>query len=311
MRAWQGITLVLDRTAVLFLGLLAGALIAFSFLPSAGVPTSGAQGSPAQPPVAATTPQVATATDAPGARLAAAIAARRPIEVGVFGDSFGDGVWAGLNNNLRRADGFEVHQLSERSTGFTRYRSLNLLDDARAKLARQPIDIAVLSFGANDTQGIYLDGHGNAFMSEGWQRIVTERVAAIVTLLRRHGAMVYWVGLPRMRDASFDADIRAMNAFYAERMRRLGVPYFETAPISVDAGGHYAPYLPDPRTGERILARTNDGIHMTIPGYVIATRDLSARIRRAVVEARADAGQDAQGRVTGAPAPPRAAGSNG
>ena len=45
--------------------------------------------------------------------------------------------------------------LSERSTGFTRYRSLNLLDDIRAKLDRQPVDIAIISFGANDTQGIF------------------------------------------------------------------------------------------------------------------------------------------------------------
>jgi hypothetical protein len=89
-----------------------------------------------------------------------------------------------------------------------------------------------------------------------------------------------------MRDAGFDADIVRMNAFYAARMRALGVPYIETAPISADPAGHYAAYLRDPATGRQILARTNDGVHMTIPGYVMAMRGLSDRIRRSVVEAR-------------------------
>ena len=93
----------------------------------------------------------------PAPRLACAVAEGRPIQIGVFGDSFGEGVWAGLYNILRSDPGFEVRQFSERSTGFTRYRSLNILDDIRAKLDRQPVDIAILSFGANDTQGI-LDG---------------------------------------------------------------------------------------------------------------------------------------------------------
>jgi len=286
------VILLLDRTMVLFLGLAAGGLISLSFLPSVGDPTSAAQSAPGLVrPAAASAIVVA---DVPGRRLAAAVAERRPIQIGVFGDSFGDGVWAGLYHSLRRADGFEVHKLSERSTGFTRYRSLNLLDDVRAKLDRQPVDIAVLSFGANDTQGIYLDGRGHRFMSEGWQRIVSERAGAIVGLLRQRGIAVYWVGLPKMRDSRFDADIGAMNRFYAERMRALHVPYVETAAATADAGGHYAPYLRDPQNGRRIMARANDGIHMTIPGYILVVRGLSERIRHSVAEARARARRAAE-----------------
>jgi lysophospholipase L1-like esterase len=71
-------------------------------------------------------------------------------------------------------------------------------------------------------------------------------------------------------------------------MAALGVPYYDTFPLSIDAGGGYEPYLPaDPNTGERKMARTNDGIHMTIPGYIHAIRGLSDRIRGSVAEARA------------------------
>lgn len=288
MRPLGKLFFALDRTFVLFLGMAAGAIIAMSFFP-AGEPGSDASARPALPPSAqARAPAI---PDRVTPRLAAAVTEGRKIEVGVFGDSFGDGVWAGLYHQLHDDSNFEVRQFSERSTGFTRYRSLNLLDDMRAKLDRQPVDIAVISYGANDTQGIFLDGHGYTYMSDGWQRIVTDRVTAMVALLRERGASVYWVGLPRMRDAHFDADIQQMNRFYADRMRALAVPYIETFPLSVDANGQYAPYLISPRTGERTMARTNDGIHMTIPGYVIVMRGLSDRIRGSVALARAQAGR--------------------
>ena len=291
MRPLDRLLLILDRTMVLFIGLAVGAIVTLSFF-TGGEPGSQARASiPAMPATANMTanPINRRATDPMTPRLAMAVAQGRPIEIGVFGDSFGDGVWAGLYNTLRTRDGFVVHQLAERSTGFTRYRSLNLLDDIRAKLDRQPVDIAVISFGANDTQGIFDQGHGNAYMSEGWQRIVTERVSAVVQLLRDRGVMVYWVGLPKMRDDHFDADIHAMNQFYANRMAALDVPYIETFPMTVDANGQYEPYLPLEAShgGERQMARTNDGIHMTIPGYVYLMRGLSDRIRGSVAAARA------------------------
>jgi hypothetical protein len=289
----------LDRTLVLFVGIAVGAVVGISFFTGGGQPATEAQATPVLPPdqARAAAAARAPAIDGLAPRLASAVAENRKIHIGVFGDSFGDGVWAGLYNILRSDAGFEVHQFSERSTGFTRYRSLNLLDDIRAKLDRQPLEIAIVSFGANDTQGIFLDGHGNTFMSEGWQRIVTERVTAVVGLLRQRGVQVYWVGMPRMREAAFDADISRMNAFYASRMQALNVPYFETATLSADAGGRYAPYLVDPRTRNRVNARTNDGIHMTIPGYIIVMRPLTERIRRSIGQARAQAGQNPAGRT--------------
>jgi hypothetical protein len=300
MRPLDRLMLILDRTSVLFIGLAAGGIIASSFLGGAAT-TSQAQASLPIAPVPA--PINHRTSDPVTPRLAAAVAEHRTIEIGVFGDSFGDGIWAGLYNKLRRDARFEVLQYSERSTGFTRYRSLNLFDDIKAKIDRQPVDIAVVSFGANDTQGIFDQGHGNSYMSPGWQRIVTERVTAVVQLLRDRGAMVYWVGLPKMRDPHFDADVQAMNQFYAARMAALDVPYVETLPMSVDAGGNYEAYLPAEPGRERQLARTNDGIHMTIPGYIKAVGALSDRIRGSLPQAppQADVQAGAQAASAGAP----------
>ena len=42
------------------------------------------------------------------------------------------------------------------------------------------------------------------------------------------------------------------------------------------------------------MARANDGIHMTIPGYVLVMRGLADRIRHSVTEARARARRNAE-----------------
>ncbi|MBC7987321.1 MAG: DUF459 domain-containing protein [Sphingomonadaceae bacterium] len=291
----ERLLLVLDRTLVLFIGIAVGAVIGLAFL-SGGSSGGGAAPTPVTPGAVANEVEATAAVDPDACEcaerfspeLARAIAAGQTIHVGVFGDSFGDGVWAALYRQLREDGDFEVHQFGRQSTGFTRYQSLNLLDDIRDKIDAQPVQIAVLSFGANDTQGIWADGHAAEYMSDDWQALVGERVEAVVQLLRDRGAMVYWVGLPKMREARFDAQIQQMNAFYARRMRALNVPFIDTVPMSVDATGGYSPYLRNPQTGERVNARANDGIHMTMTGYGFLTHGLATRIREYIADARAE-----------------------
>lgn len=276
----QKLLLSLDRTLVLFVGLGVGAVIGASLIGGPAVPEAQASAPPAASPAPAGAAQ-------PAPRLSRAAAEGRPVHIGVFGDSFGDGVHAGLYEQLPAAAGIVVHKMSRQATGFTRYRTTDLLEDTRRRIAEQPVDIAVLTFGANDIQGIYFEGRGSPFMTERWRRIVEARVTAVVAQLRQEGAAIYWVGLPTMRDPAFNAQIRQIDAFYAELMPRLGVPYVEIAGMTADAGGRYAPYLTNPGTGRRFMARANDGVHMTIPGYLLLTRRLASDIERSIAEARA------------------------
>ena len=104
-------------------------------------------------------------------------------------------------------------------------------------------------------------------------------------MLRRHGAAIYWVGLPVMRDPAFDRDGAAMNAFYKGLMARLGVPFVDIRPLTTDATGHYDAYYLD-RDGSRKLFRANDGVHMSMNGYIHVSRGLADRIRTSVAESR-------------------------
>jgi hypothetical protein len=288
--------LLADRTAVLFLGIAAGVAIGWAFgtggnLGGRGIAVAGAPPAAERPgtggqPAAAVPPRLEYERPFQP-HLLQAVAANAPVTIGVFGDSFGDGVWTALYRLLPAKERYRVLKFSQQSTGFTRYARRNVQEHAALQIADQgPVDIAVVSFGANDTQGIYADGHAAALMSPEWQRIVGQRVDGFVALMRARGAVVYWLGLPKMRVAAFDSDIAAMNEFYRRRMAALRVPFIDVHPLTVDAAGNYADYLPDPVNGsEPRLLRANDGVHMSMNGYIVITRALASRIRDYVAAA--------------------------
>ena len=309
---------LLDRTAVLFLGLAAGAAIGIAFagggqrreavmLAPAAAPIADAPAAVAPPPP--TDPAVPAPTRAPPpAAVAEPIAASEPVveaapptrqiadtvrvgnavRIGVFGDSFGDGIYSGLYRLLPARDGFQVEKFSQPSTGFTRYRRLDLEAHDDSQIGAAPLDIAVIAFGANDAQGVCDAGHCGALMSSYWQQVIGRRVEAYVAMLRRHGASVYWIGLPAMRDGAFDSDAVAMDAFYRATMQRLDVPFVAIRSLTVDRQGRYQAYYLD-GDGKPKLLRADDGIHMSMNGYVHVTKALAGRIRATVTAARATA----------------------
>ncbi|HLK25039.1 MAG TPA: DUF459 domain-containing protein [Caulobacteraceae bacterium] len=284
----------LDRTSVLFIGIAVGVTIGIAYAaehavsastsPKAPVVTAGVAGTGSQPIASTGSPADCAAPFSP--RLLKTIESGQPISVGVFGDSFGEGIWAALYWTLPKNEHYQVIKFAERSTGFTRYQQLNLEDKAAQDIATQPVDIAVISFGANDTQGIVDGGHIYPLLSPGWKEAYGRRVARFVALLRSEGAMVYWVGLPKMRNPDFDSQIQAMNAFYAGEMAALDVPFMPTEALSVDQWGQFNTFLYDPKEHKDVLMRANDGIHMSIPGYERITGPLVGRIKAYVARSR-------------------------
>jgi uncharacterized protein len=260
------------------------------------------------PEPAAEAPPAPTRVANVAPNLSEAAMSGRTVNVGVFGDSFGDGIWWALDQQLRGEDDIRLHRLSRPATGFTSYGHVNLLDDIRAKADRQPIDVAIITFGANDTQGIAYEGRPLAFMSDEWRQVIGARVDAVVTLLRQRGAQVYWIGLPRMRSPVYEEKARRLSAFYAERMRALNVPFIDTVAVTSDTQGRFVERLPNPRTGQMMAARSGDGIHMTMNGYTILTQGLARHLRTSIAAARAEAARINARQASSAP---RGAATNG
>lgn len=292
-RRFGWVRLSLDRSAVLVVGFAAGIGVGLSFDMHRPAPVVAAPAIAPVATVAAAAPAAPVREQVPSAAAIARVRQTGKVHIGVFGDSFGVGVWEALDTQLPRESGYDVLRFAKEATGFTQYHRLNLESRAQEQLAADPVDIAVICFGANDAVPFYADGHEQALLSDGWKRVVGERIDRFVAVARSTGANVYWLGLPAMRDPSLDASIQAMNAFYAEHMRKLGVPFLETRSLSVDEQGRYSAYLPDDKTGARKLVRTNDGLHMLGVGYQRITAALAGRIETLAARMRRDGAAEA------------------
>lgn len=225
--------------------------------------------------------------------------ARGQLRIGVFGDSMADGLWAALYRDLNNVSGVSITKFSEVSTGLSRYDYVDIQAKTSRQLDEQPVDVAVVLFGTNDAQGISLDGEVHPFGTDGWKTAYAQRVDDLVTLLRSRDIAVYWVGLPRMKRASFDAKMTLINEVVAARMKALDVPYIDTVPLTANGDGGYEAYLPTD-SGRRTLMRANDGIHMSMAGYLRIGDPVAATLKH-------DAGLDRPRPEAASPAPVSAA----
>ena len=205
--------------------------------------------------------------------------AKGRLRIGVFGDSMADGLYAGLYRDLREQPNFAVTRFSEVSTGLSRYDYVDIQAKTARQLDEQPMDVAVVLFGTNDAQGIEMDGQVRRFGTPEWKAAYAKRVDDLVALLRSRDVAVYWVGLPRMKRDGFDDKMELINEVVSARMRALGVPYIETVALTSNAGGGYEAYLPN-ADGRRTLMRANDGIHMSMAGYLRMSGPVAERLRR-------------------------------
>ena len=319
---------LLGRMSVFIIGVLVGAVLgavvaimgaplldqldpsAFASAPAAIVaaarplgyqpPASPAAAPASSPALASERPtrlEAAAAAAIPPAPQAVRLASGRPLVIGVFGDSLGDGLWAGLYRQLRDGKSYEVVRFSRAATGLARYDYVNIQEEAIQQLAARSIDIAVVMVGANDEQGI-IEGHQvDNFDTPRWREVYAGRIDALVGLLRSRGAAVYWVGLPKMRRDGFDRKSQILNDLYASRAQALGVSFIPTVPVTVDGQGDYNDYLEE--GGRPRLMRAKDGVHMTMAGYLRIASPVSSAIRADVgrarnaakPQARADAGE--------------------
>ncbi len=289
-RGWTA-GFLLGAVAGLVLGLAVGptgaALLGFKFpylrLSLGDTPAAGpaSEPGPAQPalakaPVAAKTAPVQVASVKP---QPLAIPDGRVLNIGVFGDSMADGLWAALYRDLRKSGSVEVLRLARNSTGLTRYDYVNVQSQTQQQLADHHIDVAVIMFGTNDGQGIIDGGKVYPFATPEWRQTYSARIEALVGLLRQQGATVYWVGLPRMEREDFDRRTSLLNQIFQERTSALGVPFISTVPASVDGQGRYNAYLAGPGDEHPRLMRAPDGIHMTMAGYLRIAGPVVSRIQ--------------------------------
>jgi hypothetical protein len=105
-------------------------------------------------------------------------------------------------------------------------------------------------------------------------------------LLRAEDRVVFWIGLPPMRDEGFDRRSDVMNAIYEEEAsRRPWMTFLDTRPIFGDEDGEYVERKAD-AGGELVDLRQDDGVHLSQPGAVRMARVMLELIDREIEAGR-------------------------
>lgn len=257
-------------------------------IPTQATPTQAAPAQTAPAPIAnaaaLATPMpkpapamVATASIAAPRAVAKPRAGKTKLNIVVFGDSLGDGLWAGLYHMLRKDKRFNVIRKSRVATGFVRKDYYDWSEGVREAAADTRIDIAVVIIGTNDRQTIVEDGARYGLFQPKWREVYNERVDDFIATLKASGATIYWVGLPVMRSAGFESDMKSFTSIFKARAAANGVAFLPTHDLMTDKDGNYSAYGLD-ASGRKRLLRAEDGIHFSMQGYELLARAVGGRI---------------------------------
>ena len=149
--------------------------------------------------------------------------------------------------------------------------------------ARNP-QISVFMVGANDDQGIEVDGSSYLPPSPEWLGQYRARVASVMTTLTRGGRRLIWVGMPPMQDPTYSESMHTVDqVFQDEAARHKRVTYVDTWTLFSEPGslGTYAQYLPD-ANGTPVNVRLDDGIHLNVEGSQLLSRAVMAELAKMV-----------------------------
>jgi hypothetical protein len=191
--------------------------------------------------------------------------AATPLRLWIIGDSMAQ-VFGQSLVNASVDSGVVAATLDYRiSTGLTRPDYFDWPAEVADRLPTLDPEIVVAMFGANDAQGLILDGAAVPYGTPGWRTEYARRVGALMDQLTAGGRPVLWVSQPPMRSASFSEKMRDLDEIYRhEARRRPAVTFVDSTPVLGDDAGAWTPYLPG--SNGHTLARQADGIHLSRAG---------------------------------------------
>lgn len=133
-------------------------------------------------------------------------------------------------------------------------------------LATDHPQLVVVFLGANDDQGLYVDGTAAEPGTATWAAAYGQRVDAVLREATDTGARVVWVGMPPMANADLNAAMAVEDTIYAHETDAFpGTVYVASAPVLGGASGQYETAGTD-GSGQPVVLRTPDGVHLTPAG---------------------------------------------
>jgi hypothetical protein len=255
--------------AVISTRLVLGAILAVSFcvlITGCGTNASVA-GTPSAHAIspAAGTKSISTTTTSTTMPLRQPTKAR-PMTILDVGDSLGEDLGLGLGYTMGTNPLVRIVQAAHGDSGLARPDYYNWPAVLEADLIEYHPQMVTILIGGNDSQNFLVNGEPVVLGTAQWHTIYSERVALMMRETVKAGAKMLWVGLPIMQDPAFAASMQMLNAIYkTQAALHPGVTFLPTWKLFSNAQGLYSAYLTN-SSGQTVLARDSDGIHIAPPG---------------------------------------------
>lgn len=216
----------------------------------------------------------------------------------VLGDAIGGGLGAGLARLTQSSGLFDVSIRFNEESGLARPDVYDWVETLPKILSTNDFDVVVVLIGSNDRQMIRERDFRFAFNTKEWIDAYTARLDALLALLSKSGAKVFWVALPPMADAAYDADLKAIAALQRDRVEARGFAYLDYRAQFSAPDGSYTDVGPDDTGVERKL-RGKDGISF----FKAGNNRLAQLVLQSIVSGKRD--QPAPRAIVSVAAPPK------
>ncbi|WP_322759718.1 DUF459 domain-containing protein [Frankia sp. Cr2] len=219
----------------------------------------------------AASPETSSAPPSDPAGVAAALRrpdAATPLRLLVTGDSLSDSIGPSMVNGSHGT--IHADTDTHAGTGLVRPDFFDWAAQARAQVTESDPEAIVVAIGGNDAQGITLpDGSTLATGSPQWLAEYRRRAIVVMQIWSSGGKRrVYWMSLPPAREPRLNGYYHQMSEAAADAARRIPGVRFVNVSDRLSNNGAYSSYLTDDR-GRTVLARSTDGVHLTLDGAAI------------------------------------------
>jgi len=194
-----------------------------------------------------------------------------PLRVLEIGDSLGIDLGDQLEAQL---DASAVASTMVASVGDSGLSNTTYLDWPRhlaGLLATDRPEIVVIFIGANDDQGLDVNGIASAPGTLAWVAAYSRRVDDLVHEATGSGARVVWVGMPLMANSALNAAMQREDSIYARETASVSAALYVSSVAALDPSGVYETNGED-LSGRQAALRTPDGVHLTPAGAGVLAR---------------------------------------
>jgi hypothetical protein len=192
-----------------------------------------------------------------------------PLRVLEIGDSLGIDLGDQLEAQLDATGRVRTTVASVGDSGLANVTYLDWPTHLASLLVADRPQVVVVFIGANDDQGLYVDGSPTAPGTLAWVSGYTQRVDNVLQEVTSARARVVWVGMPPMANPDLNTAMQREDVIYqCETQRFPGTLYFSSAPVLESASGLYEATGND-GSGQQTALRTPDGVHLTPAGGTV------------------------------------------